>query len=144
MSPKKRYRGHFARRPPRKTMGADSNTDDLVSYATALGLSVAIIEDRDGCPEFLVGGWGLMRLREGKAPKGKLSERQEAWRKWWRGPPPSEWRTRADVDATVREMREESERRRAEAFEASALSEEDLSDQYGPDEALAIANGDGK
>lgn len=99
-------------RPPRRASGADSNTDALVSYATAQGLTVAIIEDRDGCPEFLCGGWGVMRLNEGKAPKGKLRERQQRWRERWRGPPPGLWRTKEDVDRTVAEMRAEAEGKR--------------------------------
>jgi len=108
----------YAHRPPRRTSGADSNTDDLLTYAEALGMSVAIIEDRNGCPEFLCGGWGVMRLAEGKRQpvpglvkpsEAKLRTRQEKWRAWWRGPPPLLWRTRADVEATALSMRMEAE-----------------------------------
>lgn len=115
-------------RPPRRASGADSNTDDLLKHAAFLGLSVSIIEDKDGCPEFLIGGWGVMRIAEGKTAKGKLRERQKKWRERWRGPPPGLWRTTVDVERTAAEMREESERRRGEAFEAEVaeLSEEDL------------------
>lgn len=104
-------------RPPRRSMGADSNTDVLLQYATALGCSCSLIEDRDGCPEVLVGGWGVIRLTEVKTEDGKLSARQKKWRQRWRGPAPILWRTTEDVDATVREMREESERVRAWRFE---------------------------
>lgn len=109
-------------RPPRRTMGADGNTDDLLKHAEALGLSCALIEDRDGCPEVLVGGWGGVRLAEIKTRKGKLRERQEKWRKWWRGPPPSLWRTTADVERTVGELRQEAEWKRSLAFEVEAAA----------------------
>lgn len=99
---------HYARRPPRRTSGADANTDALVKYATALGATCALIEDRDGCPEVLIGGWGVMRLAEVKTAKGKLRERQEKWRQRWRGPPPHLWRTKEDVDQTIWSMRQEA------------------------------------
>lgn len=106
-------------RPPRRTSGADGNTNALVSYATALGCTCALIEDRDGCPEVLVGGWGVMRLAEVKRlpvpgqvkpSEVKLRERQEKWRERWRGPPPLLWRTMEDVDRTVDGMRGEADR----------------------------------
>lgn len=117
----------YARRPPRRTSGADANTDELVSYATKLGLTCALIEDRDGCPEVLCGAWGVMRLAEikrlpvpgqVKPSEAKLRDRQVAWRKRWRGPAPHLWRTTDDVDETVRGMRAEADGLRALQFMA--------------------------
>lgn len=113
----------YAYQQPRRALGADSNTDALLKYAAAQGLSCTLIADGRGCPEVLAGGWGVLRLAEVKRPivkgeKGsmpsdsKLRKRQEDWRKWWRGPAPHLWRTTADVDSTVEGMRADSDRRR--------------------------------
>lgn len=139
----------YARRPPRRTSGADTNTDGLLKYAAAQGLSCALIEDRDGCPEVLVGGWGVMRLAEVKRlpvpgkvkpSEAALRERQKKWRQRWRGPAPLLWRTRKDVDRTVKEMRAEAAAKAdgllldtvanaPKPAEFGSLHEEDLGDQ---------------
>lgn len=122
-------RSRFARK-------LDRNHVSLKKYAEDLGLTCETIQGRKGCPDLLVGAWKVTRVVEVKPEKAKGIRRsetvpraaQEDWHKRWRGSPVVVWRTTADVDRTAAEMREESERKRGEAFEARALSEEDLSD----------------
>jgi Holliday junction resolvase len=68
---------------------ADGNQADIRKVLIAAGCSVELIEGangRAGVPDMLVGRDGRNYVLEVKRPKvGKLSVKQEAWHRCWRG-----------------------------------------------------------
>ncbi len=64
-----------------------------------------------GVPDGLAGMYGEMELVEIKAEKGRLNERQEAWREGWRGPEPWVVRSVEDLERLRDALKVRAERR---------------------------------
>ena len=86
----------------------DDNAHTIVCVLRALGCSVETIQGDPGCPDILVGCFGVTELVEIK-PVAKVTarreQRQEAWHSRWQGSAPVVVRTIQDCEALVARLR---------------------------------------
>lgn len=87
-------------------MRVDQSQKDIIAALEQMGATVEVIRSlKAGCPDLLVGYWGINFLVECKTPKtGRLSDAQKEWATRWRGDPPKVLKTVDDTIAFVREV----------------------------------------
>lgn len=70
----------------RRAAKTDLNQPEIVAALRAVGCSVQILAAvGQGCPDLLVGTYGVNLLIEVKGPRGTLTKDQVPWHEGWRG-----------------------------------------------------------